>query len=175
MRIGSAILASGASPRTAVTRQRCGRKNAQTASCGFMVSRKKRSRGGAYGRRRGASQHPGGWCQRSVSSGVQNEHTADGRYELHLRREATSPGFDDVQVIADRLLARTPVLMDVEHLDVATARRLLDFLGGTTYAVRGHIQPAGENAFLLTPGGVEVDPNSLPPELSQEFTFRRRL
>ena len=112
----------------------------------------------------------------SVSSGVQNEHTADGRHTNYARVVRLRPlGFDDVQVIADRLLARTPVLMDVEHLDVATARRLLDFLGGTTYAVRGHIQPAGENAFLLTPGGVEVDPNSLPPELSQEFTFRRRL
>lgn len=82
-------------------------------------------------------------------------------------------GFDDVQMIADKLIARTPVLMNVEQLDVATARRILDFLGGTTYALDGHIQPAGDSTFLLTPGGVEVDLNSLPPDASDEFVFKR--
>lgn len=81
--------------------------------------------------------------------------------------------FDDVQVIADRLIARTPVLMDVEHLDIATARRILDFLSGTTYAMAGYIQPVGQGMFLLTPGGVEVDPSSLPSEAKEDFTFKK--
>lgn len=84
--------------------------------------------------------------------------------------------FNDVQSIADRLTQRTPVLIDVEQLDVATARRVLDFLSGTTYALEGHIQKVTEHTFLLAPGGVEVDMSGLEGDVGtgsdEEFTFR---
>lgn len=65
--------------------------------------------------------------------------------------------FEDVQPIADRLVGREPVMVNVDKLEKETARRVLDFLSGTTYAVGGHIQRVQEHTFLLAPEGVEVD------------------
>lgn len=69
--------------------------------------------------------------------------------------------FDDVQAIADHLIDREPVVLRFEQLDSETARRIMDFLGGSTYALGGHIQRLGEHMFLLAPNNVEVDTQSL--------------
>lgn len=77
--------------------------------------------------------------------------------------------FTDVQAIADHLIGREPVVLSLDHLERETARRILDFLGGTTYALGGHIQRLGDNMFLLAPNNVEVDMDRpLPDDPEQE-------
>lgn len=65
--------------------------------------------------------------------------------------------FDDVQSIADHLKAQEPVVLSLDHLDKETARRIMDFLSGTMYALDGHIQRLNDQILLLAPGNVEID------------------
>lgn len=69
--------------------------------------------------------------------------------------------FNDVQSIANHLVQKEPVLLRVDQLDKSVARRIMDFLSGTTYALDGHIQRIGDGIFLLAPESVEVDTDAL--------------
>lgn len=67
--------------------------------------------------------------------------------------------FDDCEVIGSRYRSGQPVVFDLAAVDGATARRVLDFVSGTTYALRGRLRRAGSRAFLLLPEGAELPPD----------------
>lgn len=64
--------------------------------------------------------------------------------------------FDDAQHIADHLKNRKPVVVNFENTDKDVAKRMIDFISGTTYALGGHIQKVGNNIFLCAPNNVDV-------------------
>lgn len=64
--------------------------------------------------------------------------------------------FEDVQGIADHLLERRTVVLNLENANKETVRRILDFLTGTAYAIEGHIQRAANSTYVITPKNVEV-------------------
>ncbi|MGI6553243.1 MAG: cell division protein SepF [Clostridia bacterium] len=64
--------------------------------------------------------------------------------------------FEQVQVIADYLKIRQPVVVNVEELDLTVARRVMDFLSGTVYALNGSMQKISSGIFLFVPDNVEV-------------------
>jgi cell division inhibitor SepF len=64
--------------------------------------------------------------------------------------------FDDCQVISDHLKARRSVIINLEALDLPTARRIIDFVGGTAYALEGSMQKAGGSIFVAVPSHVEI-------------------
>lgn len=64
--------------------------------------------------------------------------------------------FDDAQHIADHLKNRKPVVVNFENTEKEVAKRMVDFISGTTYAVSGTIQKVGNNIFLCAPSNVDV-------------------
>lgn len=76
-----------------------------------------------------------------------------GAVRVGIVRAAT---FDDAEHVGERYRAGFPVLLDLTEVDTKVGRRLLDFVSGVIYALRGRIQPAGGRAFLLIPDGVEI-------------------
>ena len=64
--------------------------------------------------------------------------------------------FDDCQIISDHLKARRSVIINLEALDLPTARRIIDFVGGTAYALEGSMQKAGGSIFVAVPSHVEI-------------------
>lgn len=64
--------------------------------------------------------------------------------------------YDEVQEIADNLLNHRSVVINLQQVDPMQAKRIVDFLSGTVYAVRGDIQKLGISTFLCTPENVEV-------------------
>ena len=50
----------------------------------------------------------------------------------------------------------TPVLFDMADAEPATARRILDFVSGVTFALRGQMVKASSRAFLVVPDGIEL-------------------
>ena len=64
--------------------------------------------------------------------------------------------FDDCQIISDHLKARRSVIINLEALDLQTARRIIDFVGGTAYALEGSMQKAGGSIFVAVPSHVEI-------------------
>jgi cell division inhibitor SepF len=64
--------------------------------------------------------------------------------------------FDEVPGIAEHLRNRRPVLVNLEAADKDVARRIIDFLSGTTYAIVGTTQKIGNGVFLFAPNNVDV-------------------
>jgi cell division inhibitor SepF len=64
--------------------------------------------------------------------------------------------FEDVEEVGSRYRTGQPVLFDVSAADGAAARRVVDFVSGLTYALRGRMAKVGSRAFLLVPDGVEL-------------------
>jgi cell division inhibitor SepF len=64
--------------------------------------------------------------------------------------------FDDAQHVADHLRNRKPVVINLESTDKEVAKRMIDFISGTTYALNGSIQKIGNNIFLCAPNNVDV-------------------
>ena len=61
--------------------------------------------------------------------------------------------FDDAQMIIDHLNRGQIIVINMEDLDLPTAQRIADFIGGASYAVDGLFQAISGNIFLATPNG----------------------
>lgn len=64
--------------------------------------------------------------------------------------------FDDAQTVADFLKNRKPVVVNFESSEKEVAKRMIDFISGTTYALGGTIQKIGNDIFLCAPNNVDV-------------------
>lgn len=68
----------------------------------------------------------------------------------------TPTKFEAVTQIADLLLNKKTVLLNLENTNKETAKRLIDFLSGVAYALGGDIQKVADNTFAVTPNNVAV-------------------
>lgn len=80
---------------------------------------------------------------------------------LHAQRQvrvvvAEPKAFEDVQGIADHLKNRRPVIVNLEQTDAELARRVVDFISGTTYGLNGNMQKVGNGIFLFVPSNVDI-------------------
>lgn len=66
-------------------------------------------------------------------------------------------GFDEgAAEIGRQYRMGAPVLFDMTDAESATARRILDFVSGVTFALRGQLVKMSPRAFLIVPEGVEL-------------------
>ena len=64
--------------------------------------------------------------------------------------------FDDAQNIADNLKNRRAVIVNLEKAGADQARRLIDFISGTTFALGGNSQKVGQGIFLFVPNHIDI-------------------
>ena len=64
--------------------------------------------------------------------------------------------FNDAQEVADKFMANTPVIMNLEAVDRELSRRLVDFASGLCYGMKGQMEKVTTSVYLLTPSNVEV-------------------
>ncbi|MFS0782385.1 cell division protein SepF [Bacillus sp. 1P06AnD] len=67
--------------------------------------------------------------------------------------------YSEAQEIADHLKSRRAVVVNLQSISHDQAKRIVDFLSGTVYAIGGDIQKVGTNIFLCTPDNVDVSGN----------------
>ena len=65
--------------------------------------------------------------------------------------------FSESQQIADYLKNRCAVVVNLKRVTPDQAKRIVDFLYGTIYAIKGDIQKLGGGIFLCTPNNVNVE------------------
>ena len=65
--------------------------------------------------------------------------------------------YSESQQIADYLKNRNAVVVNLKRVTPDQAKRIVDFLYGTIYAIGGDIQKLGGGIFLCTPNNVKVD------------------
>ncbi|CAI8800717.1 MULTISPECIES: cell division protein SepF [Brevibacillus] len=64
--------------------------------------------------------------------------------------------YSDAQDIADNLRHRRPVVVNLHRVEKDQAKRIIDFLSGTVYALNGDIQKVGDTIFVCTPDHVDI-------------------
>ena len=93
--------------------------------------------------------------------------TTDKYYDLKAEEALTEEGgakmillepraYSESQQIADHLKKRNTVVVNLKRVTPEQAKRIVDFLSGTIYAIGGDLQKIGGGIFLCTPNNVSV-------------------
>lgn len=64
--------------------------------------------------------------------------------------------YSESQTIADHLKSKNTVVVNLKRVTDAQAKRIIDFLTGTLYAIGGDLQKIGPGIYLCTPKNVSV-------------------
>ena len=65
--------------------------------------------------------------------------------------------FSESSQIADQLKKRNTVVVNMKRVTPDQAKRIVDFLSGTVYAIGGDLQKIGGGIYLCTPKNVDVE------------------
>ena len=65
--------------------------------------------------------------------------------------------YSESQQIADYLKNRSAVVVNLKRVTPDQAKRIVDFLSGTLYAIGGGLEKLGGGVFLCTPNNVNVE------------------
>jgi len=76
--------------------------------------------------------------------------------------------YEEAQDVADHLKNRRSVILNMQRIQKDQAKRIVDFLSGTVYAIGGDIQKIGGNIFLCTPDNVEIS-GAISELMQQDF------
>lgn len=67
--------------------------------------------------------------------------------------------YSDAKEVAQNLLNQKAIIINFSRMDDGSARRVVDFITGTVYALEGEIQRVGNKIFLATPKNFQTDGN----------------
>ncbi|MGD6779114.1 cell division protein SepF [Sutcliffiella horikoshii] len=83
--------------------------------------------------------------------------------------------YSEAQDVADHLKNRRAIIVNLQRIDMDQAKRIVDFLSGTVYAIGGDIQRIGQNIFLCTPDNVDVSGSisEIMQQEQEEYTDKR--
>ena len=76
--------------------------------------------------------------------------------------------YSESQEIADHLKARNSVVVNFKRVTNDQAKRIIDFLSGTLYAINGDLQKIGDGIYLCTPKNIDVQGEITEENESQE-------
>ncbi len=79
--------------------------------------------------------------------------------------------FEDTADIADHLLAGRTVVLNMDFINKEETRRLIDFLSGVAYSIRGRFQRVATGTYIITPRNVEVSEATKEDEPSADEAF----
>ena len=65
--------------------------------------------------------------------------------------------YSESQQIADHIKKRNSVIVNLKRVTNDQAKRIIDFLSGTLYALGGSLQKLGNGIYLCTPKNVNVE------------------
>jgi cell division inhibitor SepF len=64
--------------------------------------------------------------------------------------------FNDTSKAADDLRSKKVVILNLENVDKAMARRVVDFLSGCSYALDGKVRKVAQSTYLFCPYSMDV-------------------
>ena len=80
------------------------------------------------------------------------DNSSEGNKMILLEPRA----YSESQQIADHLKKRNTVVVNLKRVTPEQAKRIVDFLSGTLYAIGGDLQKLGSGIFLCTPKNINV-------------------
>jgi len=88
-----------------------------------------------------------------VNATAFKENTGDGSKMILFEPRA----YSESQQIADYLKNNNAVIVNLKRVTPDQAKRIVDFLSGTLYAIEGGLEKLGGGIFLCTPNTVPVE------------------
>jgi len=64
--------------------------------------------------------------------------------------------FDDAAKAANELRRRKAIILNMENVDKALTRRVVDFLSGSVYALDGSVKKIAQSTYLFCPHNMDV-------------------
>lgn len=64
--------------------------------------------------------------------------------------------FDDAAKAADELRSRRAIILNMENVDKALTRRVVDFLSGCVYALDGKVKKIAQSTYLFCPHSMDI-------------------
>ena len=64
--------------------------------------------------------------------------------------------FDDAAKAADELCRKKAVILNMENVDKALTRRVVDFLSGSVYALNGTVKKIAQSTYLFCPHNMSI-------------------
>ena len=83
--------------------------------------------------------------------------------------------YETVPQIADHLLNRRTVVLNLEATNKETARRMIDFLSGVAYAIDGRLSKVAVNTYIITPANISVSGEALVNEKQERASDEEKL
>ena len=80
-------------------------------------------------------------------------NSASNKQEVVLFRPGS---FNDTSKAADDLRNHKAVIVNMENVDKAMARRVVDFLSGCVYALDGDVKKIAQSAYLFCPHNMDI-------------------
>ena len=90
-----------------------------------------------------------------VSSGFSGQvlNMSSGKHEVVLFH---AKAFDDAAKAADELRNRRAIILNMENVDKALTRRVVDFLSGCVYALDGQVKKVAQSTYLFCPHSMDI-------------------
>ena len=100
-----------------------------------------------------------------ADNSADEEHYTTSKEEYHVQNGMAGSkmmlleprAYSESQQIADHLKKRNTVVVNMKRVTPDQAKRIVDFLSGTVYAIGGDLQKIGGGIFLCTPKNVNVE------------------
>jgi len=109
--------------------------------------------------------------QEEVRTSRKNAQVVSIHTQKQMRVVVMEPNsFEEAQNIADQLKSRRPVIVNLENTEKLLAKRIVDFISGTTYALNGNMQKVGNGIFLFVPNNVDIS-GEMRDELKDKGMF----
>lgn len=109
--------------------------------------------------------------QEEVRTSRKNAQVVSIHTQKQMRVVVMEPNsFEEAQNIADQLKTRRPVIVNLENAEKMLAKRIVDFISGTTYALNGNMQKVGNGIFLFVPNNVDIS-GEMRDELKDKGMF----
>lgn len=81
---------------------------------------------------------------------------------------AKPQNFEDSKEICDKLKQRKGVYVNLEGLDKILAQRIVDFIGGSVYALEGNIKKVASAGFIVVPDNIAISSDVDDDDVSEE-------
>ena len=76
-----------------------------------------------------------------------------------------------VKEMANELMKRNTVILNVEDTNKDVSRRIIDFLGGVAYANSGNVKKVAEDTFIIMPSNVTLSGQDAMDEVGSDNVY----
>jgi len=122
--------------------------------------------------RRSFSSSMGGLSARDRASGQENKIVnINAKAQLQVVLFKPISFGEETRVVADELIRRHTVVLNLEKTEKDVARRIVDFLSGVAYANNGKIKRIATGTFIITPYNVDLTGDDVLDELEHSGLY----